>query len=148
MSGGEREWSGGGREWSGMMEGVVWCDGGLLLVDGEWSSMVGVAGWALLSVGVIREWGVVIHRWALSSVGRWWSFVMGLLLFMGGGLSFVVSTLQCPSHSCRNPPESTGFHRNGTGICRNPQESSGICRNGTGIHRNPQEWDSNRTGIE
>ena len=42
-----------------------------------------------------------------------------------------VSTLQCPSHSCRNPQE----------WLRNLQESSGICRNGTGIHRNG-------TGIE
>jgi len=32
------------------------------------------------------------------------------------------STLQCPPHSCRNPLESTGICRNGTGICRNPQE--------------------------
>ena len=29
------------------------------------------------------------------------------------------STLQCPSHSCRNPQESTGILRNGTGILRN-----------------------------
>ena len=60
------------------------------------------------------------------------------------------STLQCPSHSCRNPQESTGIHRNpqessgmapessgmtpeSAGILRNPQESSGIRRNGTGI---------------
>ena len=54
-SGGGREWSGGGREWSGMMEGVVWCDGELSLVDEGWSSMVGVAGWALLSVGVVGD---------------------------------------------------------------------------------------------
>ena len=29
------------------------------------------------------------------------------------------STLQCPSHSCRNLPESIGIHWNGTGIHRN-----------------------------
>ena len=29
------------------------------------------------------------------------------------------STLQCPSHSCRNPQESSGILRNGTGIRRN-----------------------------
>ena len=100
MEGG-REWSGGGREWSGMMEGVVWCDGGLSLVDGEWLSVVGVAGWALLSVGVIREWGVVIHGWALSSVGGWWSFVMGLL-FVGGGSSFVVGDRRLQMGGCRS----------------------------------------------
>ena len=49
------------------------------------------------------------------------------------------STLQCPSHSCRNPPESSGILRNPQEWHRNPQESSGILRNGTGIHRNPQE---------
>ena len=42
------------------------------------------------------------------------------------GVERIGSTLQCPSHSCRNPPESTGIHRNETGICRNPQESSGM----------------------
>ena len=50
-------------------------------------------------------------------------------------LPLLLSTLQCPSHSCRNPPESSGILRNGTRIRRIPQESSGICRNGTGIHR-------------
>ena len=43
--------SGGGREWSGMVEGVVWCDRGLSLVDEGWPSVVGIA---LLSVGVVR----------------------------------------------------------------------------------------------
>ena len=32
-------------------EGVVWCDGGLSFMDGGWSSVVGVAGWVLLSEG-------------------------------------------------------------------------------------------------
>ena len=52
-----------------MMEGVVWCDGGLSLMNEGWLSVVGVAGWALLSVGVVRGWGMVICGWALSSVG-------------------------------------------------------------------------------
>ena len=60
------EWR--GREWSGVMEGgrgrkgVVWCDGGLLFVDGGWSSIVGVAGWALLSEGG-RLWVGRGHPW-------------------------------------------------------------------------------------
>ena len=43
------------------------------------------------------------------------------------------STLQCPSHSCRNPQESTGILRTPQEWHWNPQESSGILRNGTGI---------------
>ena len=42
--------------------------------------------------------------WSLSICGQLWLFC---------------STLQCPSHSCRNPRESTG-------ILRNPQESTGM----------------------
>ena len=38
-----------------------------------------------------------------------------------------------PAGILRNPQESSGILRNGTGIRRNPQESSGIRRNGTGI---------------
>ena len=79
--------------------------------------MVGIAGWALLSVGVVRGWGVVIRGWALSSVGgrcrpwvgavvrgrvvvardggvvvRGWGIVVrgGGSSFADGGLSFVV----------------------------------------------------------
>ena len=68
------EWRGEGMEGSdggrrGVREGVVWCDAGLSFAEGGWSSVVGVAGWALLSVGVIREWGVVFCGWTLSSVG-------------------------------------------------------------------------------
>ena len=74
---GEREWSGEGREWSGVMEGggvrekMVWCDVGLLFVEGGWSSMVGVA------------------SWALSSMNGWLSFVMGgCHLWVGDGCSW------------------------------------------------------------
>ena len=101
--------SGGGRKWSEMMEGVVWCDGGLSLMDEGWSSMVGVAGWMLLSMGVVRGWGVVIRRWALSSMGGWWSFVMGGSsfvmggsLFVGGGSSFVVGDHRLRMGGCRS----------------------------------------------
>ena len=52
-----------------MVEGLVWCDRGLSLVDEGWLSVVGIAGWALLSVGVVRGWGGVIRAWALSFVG-------------------------------------------------------------------------------
>ena len=55
-------------------------------MDEGWSSVVGVAGWALLSMGVVCEWGVVIRRWALSSMGGWWSFVMGVVVVCGWGI--------------------------------------------------------------
>ena len=32
-------------------EGMVWCEAGLSFMEGGWSSVVGVAGWALSSVG-------------------------------------------------------------------------------------------------
>ena len=72
------------------MEGVVWCDGGLSLMDEGWSSVVGVAGWVLLSMGG-HLWvgsghlqvGAVTHGWvAIICNGR--------LLFVGVGSSFVV----------------------------------------------------------
>ena len=69
MEGRGSEWR--GEEWSGVMEGVVWCDGVLSLVDEGWSSVVGIAGWDCCLWVVVRGWGVVIHAWALSSVGGW-----------------------------------------------------------------------------
>ena len=50
---------------------------GSSFMDGGWLSTVGLAGWALLSMGVIRGWGVVIRGWVLSSMGGWRSFMMG-----------------------------------------------------------------------
>ena len=61
----------------------------------------------------------------------------GQLCFGGGGGGD--STLQCPSHSCRNPQESTGILRNPQEWHRNPQESSGMAPESAGILRNPQE---------
>ena len=60
---------GGGNGVDGVMEGVVWCEGGLSLVDEGWSSVVGVAGWVLLSVGG-HSWVGSGHPWVgASSVG-------------------------------------------------------------------------------
>ena len=99
--------SGGGREWSGMMEGVVWCDGGWSLMDEGWSSVVGVAGWALLSMGVIRGWGVVICGWALLSVGRWWLLVMrGCHLWVGDHRSWWRIIPPLPSHYPSHNPSA------------------------------------------
>ena len=72
------------------------------------------------------------------------------------------STLQCPTHSCRNPAgiqsflwnscgipvESTGIHRNDWNSTGIPQESTGIPQE---FHRNdwiPLEFHWNRTGIK
>ena len=49
---------------------------------------------------------------------------VGMGILDGGrGLVTVLSTLQCPSHSCRNLPESTG------------------------IPWNPQEWDTGKSSV-
>ena len=58
------------------------------------------------------------------------------------------STLQCPSHSCRNPQESTGIHRNPQESSGMALESSGMAPESAGILRNPQEWDRNRTEMQ
>ena len=63
-------------------------------------------------------------------------------------VSVAASTLQCPSHSCRNPQESTGILRNPQEWHQNPQESSGMAPESAGILRNPQEWDRNRTEMQ
>ena len=73
------------------MEGVVWCDGVLLLMDEGWSSTVGIAGWAFLFVGgrlwvgsghlhvgaVVCGWVVIVHDRGLTLVGVGSSFVVG-----------------------------------------------------------------------
>ena len=49
------------------------------------------------------------------------------------GMTSPDSTLQCPSHSCRNPPESTGMAPGSAGILRNPPESAGMGQESTGM---------------
>ena len=72
------------------MEGVVWCDRRLLLVDEGWSSVVGDAGWVLLSVGG-HSWVGSGHPWVGAVVCGWVAIIRnGRLSFVGVGLSFVV----------------------------------------------------------
>ena len=111
---------GGGNGVDGVMEEMVWFDGGLSLMDEGWLSVVGVAGWVLLSMGghlwvgsghpqvgaVTHGWVAIICDGRLLFVGVRSSFVVGdcclwtgvvvcsgVLLFMGGGWPFVVISM-------------------------------------------------------
>ena len=70
---------------------------GVVLCDGEWLSVVGVAGWALSSMGAgCSSWGIVICGWGMVICGGGWSFVVegGCLwqriIVCGGGWFFMV----------------------------------------------------------
>ena len=63
-------------------------------------------------------------------------------------MAVLYSAPPIPAGILRNPQESSGILRNGTGIHRNPQEWHQNPQESSGILRNPQEWDWNGTGIE
>ena len=68
-------------------EGMVWSEAGLSFVEGGWSSVVGVAGWALSSVGgwssfmmgvAVCGWGMVVCGGGMVVCGGGWLFMLGI----------------------------------------------------------------------